>query len=84
MIGWFWWRNEIYTDILMRHIPDPKYRATSLSIKTQLDNIVQVTLSFGIAWVMGISYALGFQVLGIVMFILLGGVYIFGIRRIQK
>ncbi len=80
MIGWFWGRNEVYTDVLINHIPDPLYRATALSMKAQIDNIVQVITSFSIAGVMGISYALGFQVLGIAMFLLLGGIYLFGVR----
>ena len=84
VIGWFWWRSEIYTDHLIERISDKKYRATALSLKSQIQNIFEMSVSFGIAGVMGISYQLGFQVLGIVMFVLLGGVYIFGIRRIQK
>ncbi len=76
MVGWFWGR-----DVLINHIPDPRYRATALSMKAQIDNIVQVITSFSIAWIMGISYALGFQVLGIAMFLLLGGIYIFGVRQ---
>jgi MFS family permease len=81
VVGWFWWRSEIYTDELMNRIHDDNYRSTLLSLKPQITNIVQVIIAFGIAWVMGISYALGFQVLGIVMFILLSGIYFFGMRK---
>lgn len=81
MVGWFWGRNEVYTDILINHIPDHRYRATALSIKAQIDNVIQVTLSFAIAGIMGISYALGFQILWIVLFISLSLVYFFWIRK---
>lgn len=81
MVGWFWGRNEVYTDVLINHIPDKKYRATALSIKNQIDNIVQVSLSFGITGIMGISYALGFQVMWCILFIALSGIYLFWIRK---
>lgn len=56
MVGWFWGRNEVYTDVLLNNIPDPKYRATALSIKSQFENIIQVVVSFSVAGIMGISY----------------------------
>ena len=83
-VWWFWWRSEIYTDILMNHIPDKRYRSTGLSIKTQIANIIQVILSFAIAWVMAYSYQLGFQILGAVLFVLLVLIYLFGIRKDLK
>jgi hypothetical protein len=51
-------------------------------MKHQLTGFVQIAVSFGIAGIMGISYQLGFQVLGVMMFLMLGGVYWWGIRRI--
>ena len=81
VIWWFWGRNEVYTDNLINHIPDKRYRATALSVKTQFDNIIQVFTSFTIASIMWISYALGFQVLGIVLFFSLGFIYIFFLRK---
>ncbi len=82
MIGWFWGRNEVYTDVLLNNIPDPKYRATALSIKSQFDNIIQVIVSFSVAGIMGISYQMGYQMLGIALFIILSGVYLFGVRKV--
>lgn len=66
----------------MDRIGDARYRATALSLKSQIQNVIEMSISFGIAGVMGISYALGFQTLGIVMFILLASIYYFGIRKI--
>jgi hypothetical protein len=82
IIGWFWGRAAIYTDHLMDRIEDKRYRATALSLKSQIQSFIEMGVSFGIAGVMGISYALGFQILGAVMFVLLGSIYLFGIRRI--
>lgn len=82
IIGWFWWRNEVYTDYLIDHVTDKRYRATALSVKAQIENFVQIGVSFGIAGIMWVSYALGFQVLGVILFILLGSIYFFGIRKI--
>jgi hypothetical protein len=48
-----------------------------------MQNIFETAVSFGIAGVMGISYSLWFQVLGVVMFFLLFWVYYFGIRRVS-
>jgi hypothetical protein len=82
VVGWFWGRNEIYTDYLIDHISDSRYRATVLSMKSQIENVVQIVISFGIAGVMGISYQLGFQILGYLMFAILACIYYFGIRKI--
>jgi hypothetical protein len=84
VIGWFWGRNEVYTDYLIDRIPDRRYRTTVLSMKSQIENIVQIAISFGIAGVMGISYQLGFQMLGVMMFIILSMIYWFGIRKSKK
>ncbi len=83
IVGWFWWRNEIYTDYFIDHMTDARYRATALSIKSQIENFVQIGVSFGIAGVMGISYQMGFQILGVVIFLLLSGIYFFWIRKIS-
>ena len=77
IVGWLWGRNEIYTDMLIENIPDPKYRATLLSVKLQIENIIQVVVIFAISGIMGISYSLGFWVLGVVLLLLLISVYIY-------
>lgn len=82
IVWWFWWRSEIYTDHLMERIPDRRYRATALSLKSQMQNVFELLVSFGIAGIMWISYSLGFQVLWICMFFLLFWVYFFGIRKV--
>ena len=81
VIWWFWWRNEIYTDYLMDNTKNQKYRITRLSVKSQIENIIQIIVSFGIAWIMGISYQLGFHILWISLFIILSLVYFFWIRK---
>lgn len=81
IVWWFWWRNEVYTDYLIDHMADHRYRSTALSLKAQIENFVQIGVSFGIAGIMWISYQLGFQILGIVMFVLLFSIYFFSIRK---
>ncbi len=80
VIWWFWWRSEVYTDQLFDRIADKKYRNTTLSMKSQIQNIMEMIISFGIAGVMGASYALWFQTLGIILFVLLFVIYFFWIR----
>lgn len=80
VVWWFWWRNEVYTDYLIDRMTDTRYRATALSLKSQIENFVQIGVSFWIAGIMGISYQLWFQMLGVIMFILLVCLYYFGIR----
>ena len=84
VIGWFWGRNEIYTDVLMNRIQNERHRSTLLSVKSQISGFVQVTIAFAITGIMGYSYVLGFQILGVIMFFVLGAIYWFGIRENQK
>jgi len=58
IVGWFWGRSSVYTDYFIEHMPDNNYRATILSIKSQIEGFVQIGVSFGIAGIMGISYQL--------------------------
>ena len=81
VIGWFWGRNEIYTDVLMNRIQNERHRSTLLSVKSQISGFVQVTIAFAITGIMGYSYVLGFQILGVIMFFVLGAIYWFGIRE---
>ncbi len=83
IVGWFWGRSSVYTDYFIEHMPDNNYRATILSIKSQIEGFVQIGVSFGIAGIMGISYQLWFEVLGISLLILLSGTYFFWIRKIS-
>lgn len=68
----------------MNRIRNERRRSTLLSVKSQISGLVQVTIAFGITGIMGYSYALGFQILGIIMFIVLGTIYWFGIRENRK
>ena len=54
----------MYNDLLFEHIKDPRYKATMISAKAQLTNIFQVAITFGVGIVMGISYRMGFALIG--------------------
>lgn len=71
IIGYMWGRNEIYNDLLLNSIHDVRYKSTMLSVREQIKSIVQTGATFGIGFVMAISYKLGFFVLGAILFPLL-------------
>ncbi len=50
-------------------------------MKAQISGFIQIGVVFGAAGLMSISYAFGFQMLGIAAGILLSLIYFFGIRR---
>lgn len=57
--------------ILNEYLPDPKYKATVLSIESWVNSVVSMIVSF-IAWfIMLYSYKLGYVSLGITLFIVL-------------
>jgi hypothetical protein len=45
-IGYFHGRTEMYNDLLFEHMKDPRYKATVISAKAQLTNIVQIIVAF--------------------------------------
>jgi hypothetical protein len=82
IVTWYFrWRSEIYTDHIINRIPWKKYKSTILSIKWQISWIIQVILMLLIGLIMNISYKLWFFIMGISLFILLMGVYIFSIKN---
>lgn len=81
IIGYQWWRSDIYTDHIIKLIPWKKYKSTILSIKWQIIWIIQIILMTIIAFVMNASYKLWFLVMGISLFVLLMLVYVFLLRE---
>lgn len=47
-VGYFWGRAEIYNDLIFEHIRDPRYKATMLSLRSQITNIMQIVIAFGL------------------------------------
>ena len=77
VIGYMWWRSDIYTDHLINCLPEKKHKTTMLSIKGRVGSIIQIVVVFFIGFVMTQSYKTGFTTLGIAIFIMLTGAYIF-------
>lgn len=72
VIWYMWWRGSVIEDYVLTHYTkDKKYKATILSIKSQISAIFQFTLSFFIWFIMNISYELWFMVLGFILFVVL-------------
>jgi MFS family permease len=88
IVGYYWARDPVYTiQFIDNYIKNKKYKATMLSIGTQIDYFFQMAVGFSIAFVMGRSYKLGFYTLGIALFFVLALIYVwmyYEIFRPQK
>ena len=75
-VGYFWARNYLVINIFItKFIKNSEYKATILSVKSQISLLIQVVVSFGIGFVMNYSYKLGYLTLGLIMFFLLSLLY---------
>ena len=64
----------IQKHILENHVGDNRYKATVLSMKSQVTSILQIIFSFTMGYIMSISYSLGYIFVGILS--LVGGIII--------
>ncbi len=72
VIGYMWGRAQlIESHILNNHISDKNYKATTISIKNQIELLFQFIVPFTIGFIMNYSYELGYIVLGIFLFVIL-------------
>ncbi|HIH23405.1 TPA: hypothetical protein HA251_00050, partial [Candidatus Woesearchaeota archaeon] len=72
IVGYQWARDQIYTtEFIQNYIVDKKYKATMLSVTTQIDYVFQMIIAFSIGFVMEQSYKLGFFTLSIALFCVL-------------
>ncbi len=83
MLGYFWGRSEIYNDMFFEHMPDPSYKATLLSLRSQFANIIMVVFTVSIGFAMAYSYRLGFGIMGVALFVTLGGIYFVWLRNAE-
>ncbi len=79
IIIWYqWWRTPFMHGILFNeYISDKRYKATVLSLKSQVWNIISVLLTFGLWYIMSYSYQLGYMIFSILMFTGLVGAFYF-------
>ena len=72
IVGYHWGRHQIIINCFLNSfIDNPHYKATLLSIKNQIQITFMFIISFGVGFLMKISYQLGYAVTGIVLFIIL-------------
>lgn len=68
-IGYYWGREPIYKDYLIKALPDKKYIATVLSTKSQITSLITLWLVFVLWYIMDYSYSTWFLFLWILLFI---------------
>jgi len=84
-IGYYWGRSQIIEGYALKHlIRNKKYKATMLSVKSQVSLIIRAITSFLIGYVMVYSYKLGYVILGTVLFFALLISYIFLNKYLSK
>jgi len=77
-VGYMWGRSSIFTGhILENHIFDKKYKASILSIKSQIEKIFNIIIAVVIGIIMNYSYKLGHLSAGIILFSILIPTYFF-------
>ncbi len=77
-IGYYLGRSQITEAYVLKHlIKDKRYKATILSVKSQVSLIIRAVTAFSIGYVMVYSFKLGYIVLGIILFLILLFSYIF-------
>lgn len=81
IIGYYRWRDSLIQNYIINIIPDKKYKATILSVRSQLSSLLSLWLIFILWYIMNYSYNIWFLFLAITLFIGLSISYIF-IRKI--
>lgn len=72
IIGYQHWRKSIIQwFILNDYLPDPKYKATVLSLESAVNSLTSMIVSFWVGFIMIHSYTLWYITLSITLFILL-------------
>ncbi len=71
-IGYKWWRDQVIVGYLLKnYISDKNYKATIISIKSQIVLLFWFIIPLGIGFVMNYSYKLWYYVLGGSLFVFL-------------
>lgn len=84
-LGYFWGREQLLEGYFIRHyIRKPKYKATLLSIDSQIGLFFQTLASFAFGFLMKDSFTNGYLVMGIVLFVLLAITYPLLIARMKR
>lgn len=82
MMWYYWWRESIVQNFLINSLPDKKYKATMLSVNTQMTNLLNLVLVFILGYIMSYSYSIWFLFLAWLLFVGLMISWIF-VKRIK-
>ncbi len=77
MIWYYWWRESFVQNYIINTLPDKKYKATMLSVKVQLSNLLNLFLVFLLWYIMNYSYTVWFAFLALLLFVWLSISWIF-------
>ncbi len=76
--GYWLGRDQLISGYFLKdYIKDKNYKATLLSVRSQISAMIQIATSFLIGFVMNYSYQLGYAVLGGVLLLILSSSYYF-------
>lgn len=76
--GYFYARKSIIEEFMLSKFSfNKRYKATLLSIKSQMSMLFQSVISFLVGFIMVLSFSLGFFISGIVLFLILITLYPF-------
>ena len=77
-VGYFWSRNQMINNHFLNNFAiDPKYKATILSVKNQIQVIFVILTTFLIGFVMKDSYQKGHVVMGVSLFLILFAILVY-------
>ena len=72
MVGYHWGRYQIIISVLLNSfVKNPRYKATMISIKSQITAIFKFIVAVGIGYVMKESFKEGYLMLGVGLFVAL-------------
>jgi ABC-type multidrug transport system fused ATPase/permease subunit len=78
ILGYYHARKPIIVEYYLNNfLINKRYKATMISIKQQMAQLIQSVIAFLIGYVMVISFSLGFLVIGVFMLVLLLITYFF-------
>ncbi len=75
--GYMWGRDQVTKNYLLKKIISKDYKATMLSIHSQISLIFQFIIAFVIGFVLEHSFKIGFYLMGVALFVILLTAYKF-------
>ncbi|MFP4567334.1 MAG: hypothetical protein ACLFN8_00160 [Candidatus Woesearchaeota archaeon] len=80
--GYFYARKSIFEEVVLnKFFVNKRYKATLLSVMSQISMLFQSIVAFFVGFIMVLSFSLGFFISGVVLFLVLIGLFPF-VRKI--